>query len=71
MSIQTDIDDAMASLKTAIRAYTSASGNGFVLAQWLMNQLKQCDPVVARALDQTVSRFVAEAPDRRLFATIG
>jgi hypothetical protein len=71
MTVQADVDTAMASLKTAIAAYTAAGGSGSLLAQWLVSQIKQSDPAVARALDQTISRFVAEAPDRRSFAAIG
>jgi hypothetical protein len=71
VSTQTDIDDATASLKAAVAAYIAAGGNGFVVAQWLVSQIKQSDPAVARALDQTIGRFVAEVPDRRAFATIG
>lgn len=71
MSTQTDVDDAMSSLKAAIAGYTAAGGSGFTLAQWLVSQIKQSDPAVARALDNTINRFVAEAPDRRPFAAIG
>jgi hypothetical protein len=71
MTVQTDIDSAVSTLKTAISAYTAAGGSGALLAQWLVSQIKQSDPAVGRALDQTISRFVAEAPDRRSFAAIG
>lgn len=42
-------------------------GTGFTLAQWMVSQIKQSDPAVARALDNTMNRFVAEAPDPTLF----
>ena len=71
MSVQTDVDSAVSTLKTAISAYTAAGGNASMLAQWLVSQIKQSDPAVARALDSTISRFVAEQPDRRSFAAIG
>ncbi|MBR0797301.1 hypothetical protein JQ615_18085 [Bradyrhizobium jicamae] len=71
MSVQTDIDAAMTSLGSAISAYTAANGSAVLLAQWLVNQIKQADLRVARALDQGVTRFVAEQPDKRPFASIG
>lgn len=71
MTTQSDIDSAMVSLRAAIAAYTAAGGSGFTLAQWLISQIKQSDPAIARALDNTINRFVAEAPDRRSFAAIG
>lgn len=71
MSTSNDVDDAMADLRAAITAYTSAGGEGFKLAQWLISQVKQSDPAVARALDNSITRFVAETPDRRPFATMG
>ncbi|MBR1156671.1 hypothetical protein [Bradyrhizobium sp. JYMT SZCCT0428] len=71
MSTQTDVDDAMMSLKAAISAYVAVNGNGYNLAMWIVNQVRQSDPSIARALDSGVTRFVAEAPDRRSFATIG
>lgn len=71
MSTQTDVDDAMTSLKAAISAHVAANGNGYNLAMWIVNQVRQSDPSIARALDNGVTRFVAEAPDRRSFATIG
>ena len=70
MSTQTDVDDAMTSLKAAISAYVASNGNGYNLAMWIVNQVKQSDPAVARALDNGVTRFVAEVPDRRAFTTI-
>jgi hypothetical protein len=72
MSTETDnIDTAIGSLKTAIAAYTTAGGNGFTLAQWLISQIRQSDPAVALALQNNITRFIAEAPDRRTFASIG
>jgi hypothetical protein len=71
MSIQSDIDAAMASLKIAIAAYTASAGNQTVLAGWLVSQIKQSDPGVARALDNSALRMVANAPDARSFVTIG
>jgi hypothetical protein len=40
MTVQTDIDTAMATLKTAIAAYTASAGNQTVLASWLVSQIK-------------------------------
>jgi hypothetical protein len=71
MSVTSDIDDAMGSMKTAISSYATAGGNGFTLAQWLISQIKQSDPAVALALQNNITRFIAEAPDRRTFASIG
>jgi len=71
MSAQTDVDDAMTSLKAAMAAYVAANGNSYNLAMWILGQIKQSDPAIARALDSGVTRFVAEAPDRRLFSSIG
>ena len=71
MSVQSDIDTAMGSLKTAIAAYTASAGNQVVLASWLVSQIKQSDPGVARALDNGITRMVANPPDARSFASIG
>jgi hypothetical protein len=71
MSIQSDIDTAMASLKTAIAAYTAATGNQTVLARWLVGQIKDSDSGVARAIDNAGPQFTAAVPDRRTFASIG
>jgi hypothetical protein len=38
---------------------------------WIVNQVKQSDASVARALDTAIGRFVSETPDRRPFAAIG
>jgi hypothetical protein len=71
MSVQSDLDTAMGSLKTAIAAYTASAGNQLVLASWLVSQIKQSDPGVARALDNGITRMVANPPDARSFASIG
>jgi hypothetical protein len=71
MTVQTDIDSAFATLKTAIAAYTLANGNQVVLASWLVSQIKQSDPGLARALDGNITRFVANPPDTRAFASVG
>jgi hypothetical protein len=71
MSVQSDIDTAMGSLKTAIAAYAAAAGNQVVLASWLISQIKQSDHGVARALDNGITRMVANAPDARTFASVG
>jgi hypothetical protein len=71
MTVQTDIDSAFATLKSAIAAYTLADGNQVVLASWLVSQIKQSDPGVARALDTGITRMVSNAPDARTFASIG
>jgi hypothetical protein len=71
MTVQSDIDTAMGSLKTAITAYTASAGNQVVLASWLISQIKQSDQGVARALDTGITRMVANAPDARTFASIG
>ncbi|MGY3445629.1 hypothetical protein [Bradyrhizobium sp. USDA 4473] len=71
MTVQTDIDTAMASLKSAIAAYAAADGNQLVLARWLVGQLKDSDQGVARALMSAGTEFIANAPDRRSFANVG
>jgi hypothetical protein len=76
MSVQSDqaaadIDDAVATLKAAISAYTAAGGNGTTLAQWLISQLRLSDQKVALALQNNITRYIAEAPDRRSFASMG
>ena len=71
MTVQTDIDSAVATLQSAIAAYTLANGNQVVLASWLVSQIKQSDPGVARALDNGITRMVANPPDARSFASIG
>jgi hypothetical protein len=71
MTVQTDIDTAWGTLKTAIAAYTLADGNQVVLAGWLISQLKQSDPGMARALDGNITRFVSNPPDTRAFASVG
>jgi hypothetical protein len=71
MSVASDIDTAMGSLKTAIAAYTASAGNQVVLASWLVSQIKQSDPGVARALDNGALRMVGNAPDARTFASVG
>jgi hypothetical protein len=71
MTVQTDIDAAVATLKTTIAAYTASGGSGNLLAQWLLSQLRQSDPAVATALINNITRYISEAPDRRTFASIG
>jgi hypothetical protein len=71
MTVQTDIDSAVATLQSAVAAYAAANGNQVVLASWLISQIKQSDPGVARALDTGITRMVANAPDARSFASIG
>jgi hypothetical protein len=71
VTVQTDIDTTMATLKTAIAAYTASAGNQVVLASWLVSQIKQSDPGVARALDNSALRMVGNAPETRSFATVG
>jgi hypothetical protein len=71
MTVQTDIDTAMATLKTAIAAYTASAGNQTVLASWLVSQIKQSDSGVARALDNGALRMVGNAPDMRAVASVG
>jgi hypothetical protein len=71
MTVQTDIDTAMATLKTNIAAYVAADGNQVVLARWLIGQIKDSDQGVARAIDNAGPQFTAAVPDRRTFASIG
>ena len=71
MTVQTDIDSAVATLQSAVAAYAAANGNQVVLASWLISQIKQSDPGVARALDTGITRMVANAPDARSFASVG
>lgn len=71
MTVQTDIDSTMATLKTNIAAYTLADGNQVTLTAWLVSQLKQSDPGVARALINGHDRMVANPPDTRAFASVG
>ena len=71
MTVQTDIDAAMATLKTAIAVYTASAGNQTTFAAWLVSQIKQSDPGVARALDNGALRMVGNAPDTRTFASVG
>jgi hypothetical protein len=71
MTVQTDIDSAVATLKTAIGAYTAAGGSGALLAQWLTSQIRQSDPKVATALINNITRYISEAPDRRSFSSVG
>jgi hypothetical protein len=61
----------MISLRSAISAYTASAGNQTVLASWLVSQIKQSDPGIARALDNGALRMVGNAPDTRAFASVG
>jgi hypothetical protein len=71
MSLQSDLDTSMASLISAIAAYTAANGNQVVLASWLIGKIKGSDQGIARALDTGITRMVADSPDARTFASIG
>lgn len=71
MSLSSDVDTAMGSLKTAIAAYTAAAGNQTVLTRWLIGQIRDSDQGIARALDNSGTQFNAAVPDRRTFASIG
>jgi hypothetical protein len=71
MTVASDVDTSVSSLCSAIQSYTASGGSGALLAQWLISQIKQSDPAVARALDNGITRMVANAPDVRAFASIG
>jgi hypothetical protein len=71
LSLQSDLDTAMVSLRSAISAYTASAGNQTVLAGWLVSQIKQSDTGIARALDNGALRMVGSAPDSRTFANVG
>lgn len=71
MTVQGDIDTAMVTLKSAIAAYSAAGGNRYVLAQWLIGQIKDADQGVAYAVLSSGTQFTATPPDRRAFAAIG
>lgn len=50
MTVQSDIDTTMGTLRTNIAAFTAAGRPAHVLTRWLIQQLKLSDPGVARFL---------------------
>jgi hypothetical protein len=71
MSIQSDIDDAAATLVTAIQAYMAAGGRTEAVTQFLISKLRTSDPRIARMLEHSGNRFLTNAVDYRPFTTIG
>lgn len=70
MSTATYIDAAAETLIAAIKAHVAAGGDAHQLTGWLIGRLKLSDPRVANALIHNASRFIANPPDRRLFAEV-
>ncbi len=72
MSVLTDVDDAAATFTTAIQAYLAAGGRAELVAAWGISHLRMSDERVARAINDSGTRYTTGQPvDRRSFATIG
>lgn len=73
MSVQTDVDDAAATLTSAIQAYVAAGGRADLVAAWMISRLRMSDERVARAIAQSGTMWTGgiSPVDRRAFADFG
>lgn len=69
MSTQSDIDAAVATLKTASQVHIAAGRPAHVLADWLESQICQFDDGIHRRLIQRGNAVINGAPDRRTFVS--
>jgi hypothetical protein len=71
MSVQSDVDDAANSLITAVQAYLAAGGRPDLVAGWCISRLRLSDQRVARAINDSGTRFTSAPVDARSFASVG